>query len=244
MTRRLIAAAAALVAVVAACARQQATRDEIPATPAPPPSFVNRVWQVDSSTSVARGTLYVFLSEGTLIVASANATAMVGAWTLRNDSLTMVEEGIAYPTDILHLDAQRFRIRSHNPGEPVDISLVPAPSELSTSVWGTAWKLEDLGGTRLADSVEVTLEFMDEGKAGGRGPCNRYFATATVHNDSIDFTGIGSTKMACLEEARMDQETRYFKALEDADRYAIEGTTLTIHAAGMDQPLRFSRRPR
>ena len=90
---------------------------------------MNRVWQVDSSTSVARGTLYVFLSEGTLIVTSANETPMVGAWTLRNDSLTMVEEGIAYPTDILHLDARRFSIRSHNPGEPVDLTLVPAESE-------------------------------------------------------------------------------------------------------------------
>ena len=126
MSRRLIVAAA-MVALVSACARQEAPRDEAPATPEPAPSFVNRVWQVDSSTSVARGTLYVFLSEGTLIVTSANGTPMVGAWALRNDSLTMVEEGIAYPTDILHLDAQHFRIRSHNPGEPVHITLVPAP---------------------------------------------------------------------------------------------------------------------
>lgn len=38
----------------------------------------------------------------------------------------LVEESIEYPTDILELDADSFVIRSHNPGAPVDISLVPA----------------------------------------------------------------------------------------------------------------------
>jgi heat shock protein HslJ len=36
--------------------------------------------------------------------------------------------------------------------------------------------------------------------------------------------------MACVEEDRMRQETRFVSALERADRYAISGDTLTLRA--------------
>ena len=36
---------------------------------------------------------------------------------------------MTYPTDILKLDANELHLRSHNPGEPVDIVLVAAPGE-------------------------------------------------------------------------------------------------------------------
>jgi hypothetical protein len=37
----------------------------------------------------------------------------------------MVEEGIAYAVKILELTQDRFRIRMRNPGEPVQLTLVP-----------------------------------------------------------------------------------------------------------------------
>jgi len=39
----------------------------------------------------------------------------------------MVEDGIPYPVEILELTEDRFRIRTRNPGEPVEMTLVPAP---------------------------------------------------------------------------------------------------------------------
>jgi Prokaryotic membrane lipoprotein lipid attachment site len=98
----------------------------VSAQPAAKPDFVNRVWSVASSSAVAPGTLYVFLSEGTLVIASPQSKPMLGSWKRSGDGLIMVEESIEYPTDILKLDAGSFVIRSHNPGPPVDISLVPA----------------------------------------------------------------------------------------------------------------------
>ncbi len=44
------------------------------------------------------------------------------------DGLVMVEESIPYRVDILTLDDDEFVIRSHNPGAPVDIAMVPADS--------------------------------------------------------------------------------------------------------------------
>jgi hypothetical protein len=87
------------------------------------PSFVDKVWRVKQSATVEPGTTYTFLSDGTLVIDAPNGTPMRGRWSLQNGALTMVEEGIAYPTDVLRLDNDVLHIRSHNPGEPVDIVL-------------------------------------------------------------------------------------------------------------------------
>jgi len=91
-----------------------------------PASFVNKVWRVSESSSVALGSLYVFLSEGTLVITSPNSKPALGTWKYEGGALTMVEEGIPHKVDILNLSEDKFRIRSNNPGEPVEITLVPA----------------------------------------------------------------------------------------------------------------------
>jgi len=89
-------------------------------------SFVNKVWRVSESSSVAPGMLYVFLSEGTLVIASPNGKPALGEWKDEGGALTMVEESVSYKVDVLKLSKDEFKIRSNNPGEPVEITLVPA----------------------------------------------------------------------------------------------------------------------
>lgn len=89
-------------------------------------SFVNQVWRVSESSAVAPGTLYTFLSEGTLVIASPHARPLLGNWRYENGALTMVEESIPYAVDILEMKADRLQLRSNNPGEPVLITLVAA----------------------------------------------------------------------------------------------------------------------
>lgn len=151
MNKTMLAAAIALT--MAACSKpaptepaQAATPDTAaqvapaPAAPVAPtaeetapgaqaasaPAFVDKVWQVKESSAVATGTRYTFLSDGTLVIESQGNPPGYGKWTYENGALTMIEEGQSYPTDILKLDAGTFQIRSHNPGEPVSIALVPA----------------------------------------------------------------------------------------------------------------------
>ena len=101
-----------------------------PAAPAvTPAAFADKVWRVKSSSAVEPDTVYAFLSDGTLVIDSPNGTPMRGEWRFENGELTMVEEGRAYPTDILRLDASELHLRSHNPGAPVDIVLTLAPDE-------------------------------------------------------------------------------------------------------------------
>ncbi len=259
---RRVLIAIVLAAICAGCDEQETPTAGAAPDPSGGPArsdaagFVNKVWQVEGSSSVATETLYVFLSEGTLLVTSPHEKPMLGSWSFEHGRLTMVEEGLPYQVDVLRLTPDRFEIRSHNPSEPVDISLVPAePSSPLVSqgagaaaddtaaadgIWNTAWLLEDLGGAGVIDRAQATLEFPEEGSAAGRGTCNRFFANVTVSGASIRFSAIGATRMACAE-ALANQEASYFKALEGAERFAIEGAALAIHSRGMAKPLRFSR---
>lgn len=91
------------------------------------PAFAGKVWRVQSSTAGEPGSTYAFLADGTLVIDSPHGTPLYGQWSYDDDKLVMTEEGVAYPTDIVALDASTFRIRSHNPGGAVDITLVPEP---------------------------------------------------------------------------------------------------------------------
>jgi hypothetical protein len=60
---------------------------------------------------------------------SPNAKPSFGSWRQVADSLTITEEGLDYAVDVLELTHDAFRIRMHNPGEPVEILFKPATSE-------------------------------------------------------------------------------------------------------------------
>jgi heat shock protein HslJ len=100
------------------------------------------------------------------------------------------------------------------------------------SLEGTAWRLEDLAGTPALPNVEATLEFMGDGKIAGKGSCNRFFGTVTVTGATLVFGPIGATKMACLDAGVSDQETRYFAALEGAERYELRDGRLDVFSKG------------
>ncbi len=89
-------------------------------------SFIDQVWRVSESSTVARGMLYVFLSDGTLVLASANSKPAFGSWKSAGAGLTIIEEGQPYKAEILKLSRDEFHLRIHNPGPPVELSLVPA----------------------------------------------------------------------------------------------------------------------
>ena len=108
------------------------------------------------------------------------------------------------------------------------------------SLVGSAWVLEDIAGAGVIDDAKATLEFADSGKVAGRGSCNRFFGTVEVTGDRIRFGHLGATRMAC-PEAVMDQETRYLKRLETAERFAVAGKFLRIFSAESAPSLRFTR---
>lgn len=88
------------------------------------PRFVNQLWRVAQSSGVEPGTLYAFFEDGTLLITSSHGTPAVGRWRYATDTLTLVEEGIAYPAEVDRLTADTFAITVHSPGEPLSITFI------------------------------------------------------------------------------------------------------------------------
>ena len=90
------------------------------------PGFTDRVWQVAASPGVEPGMLYVFLGDGTLLIASAHGTPSLGRWESAGNGIVLVEEGLRHPADVLVSTRDTLSIRLHSPGEPLNITLVSA----------------------------------------------------------------------------------------------------------------------
>ena len=101
-------------------------------------SFINKVWTVAESEQVAIGDLRVFLSDGTLVMASPHGTPAFGTWSYDAGRLTITEEGLKYNVEILDLTSNTFRIRIDSRGEPVVIRFVPAESRPPSGTAETA----------------------------------------------------------------------------------------------------------
>jgi hypothetical protein len=96
----------------------------LPPPQAVAPAFVNTRWRADAGSGVAPGTRYTFQGDGTLLVEAPGGTPATGAWRYVEGALTMTEEGIDYPTDIVAQDPEHVHLRSHNPGGVVELLLV------------------------------------------------------------------------------------------------------------------------
>ena len=107
------------------------------------------------------------------------------------------------------------------------------------SLSGSEWFLAELDG-HPAEHGQATLTFPDGGKVAGNGSCNRFFGSAEINGESIKFSAMGSTRMAC-PEAVMNQEAKYLQALQVAERFEWKDPYLLIYCKGIEMPLRFTR---
>lgn len=125
-------------------------------------------------------------------------------------------------------------------GESVMAQRIPNGIEGVDDLVNTEWLLEDLGGQGVVDRVQSTVRFGEDGRITGSGGCNRYFAGIEQEGDRLSVGVVGSTRMLC-PPAVMDQEGRFFQALEAAEAIRLEGPYLYIDINGMDHPLRFTQ---
>jgi putative lipoprotein len=151
---------------------------------------------------------------------------------IRSGDRILFETSSAYPV-----------ITRGNP-KRVELHLVRGSADAAPAVpalVGTAWRLEDLGGAGTLDRVEATIEFPEAGRVAGLASCNRFFGYFETSGASLTIARLGATKKLC-PPALMDQETKYLRALEGAERFALEGATLAVYSKGVDKPLRFVRK--
>jgi hypothetical protein len=126
---RILPVLLSLVVFAPGCAKKETASQTPPpaqedvATHAVTPAFAGKTWKVTASSAGNTGAIMEFREDGTLVIESPGSTRMEGKWSWSEGALTMVEEGISYPTDILSLDDSTFKIRSNNPGEPVELTM-------------------------------------------------------------------------------------------------------------------------
>ncbi|HLH01969.1 MAG TPA: META domain-containing protein [Bryobacteraceae bacterium] len=120
-------------------------------------------------------------------------------------------------------------------------SIRKAPASRSASLVGTEWVLEDLGAAGVIDHAEATLSFPEQGRVAGKASCNRFTGTAAIEGNIIKFGPLATTRMMC-PEALMNQETKYLKALESAERFERQGSTLLLYSKDLAKPLQFKAR--
>ena len=105
-----------------------------------------------------------------------------------------------------------------------------APVDRSQSPVGVEWTLVELEGQPSAPGAggrSPTLLLSSEGsRISGFAGCNRMMGSYELEGDSIRFTAIGTTKMAC--DAGMDLEQRYAAALGTVSGYRIAGGRLEL----------------
>jgi putative lipoprotein len=113
----------------------------------------------------------------------------------------------------------------------------------SQPIQGTEWQLESLNGNPPIEGSTITLAFEEE-TAGGSGGCNSYGGSYTVGSDnSLSFSELFQTEMACLEQGIMDQESAYMQTLATAASYQATADRLEILDASGTTVLAFVRQP-
>lgn len=136
VTGSVVCAATLLAAILAGCSPPERTTDApaIRGTPAPPTltdplagPLVNTAWRVTSANR-APGTLFVFLSNGTLVMTSCVEVYRLATWRAETaDRLTIVEDTtVQYTADIQALSQDSVSLRLNLRSEQVDLTLEAA----------------------------------------------------------------------------------------------------------------------
>lgn len=88
---------------------------------------------------------------------------------------------------------------------------------------GTSWFVEAMGGSEIIAGSEPQITFTDDGKINGTTGCNRFFGGYAQSGAEISFSGVGMTKMACLNDGIMTQEITFTNILSGRTKARIDG---------------------
>jgi heat shock protein HslJ len=102
---------------------------------------------------------------------------------------------------------------------------------------GVEWRLTEIDGAPAVTSAgggggDASFRLdADSARVTGFTTCNRFFGRyEALPGGRLRFSNLGSTKMACVEPARSQQEQKFMSVLQSADRYEIGGNVLTLYA--------------
>jgi heat shock protein HslJ len=97
---------------------------------------------------------------------------------------------------------------------------------------GTYWKLVELNGRRVSTPEGMKEAQMSlagsESRVHGNAGCNNFFGRFKTSENTLTFSAMGSTMMACPQA--MDTERGFLAALSATTRYQISGLFMELYA--------------
>ncbi|MBA3869842.1 MAG: META domain-containing protein [Anaerolineae bacterium] len=134
---------------------------------------------------------------------------------------------IAYPDGVL-----TFNVNNTVPTPAVSLTGTPIVNTDPTlgGLANVHWVLVSMGPTvapvaAIADAA-VNIDFTQQGVSGSSG-CNQYSGTFIYNNNTLAFSPLVSTQLACADNI-MAQESAYVAALQSATGYQIANGQLQI----------------
>jgi heat shock protein HslJ len=113
------------------------------------------------------------------------------------------------------------------------------PEEAATLV-GPVWLAEQVAGAAMPTEPQITLQFGADGRAAGKGGCNQYSGPYQTTGNSISFSAMISTKMACEGDV-MEREQAYLDMLSRVSSYELRNNAELILSADDGKRIRLRR---
>ena len=101
---------------------------------------------------------------------------------------------------------------------------------LDEPIEGPVWQLEQLGSELIEPGRDprgkAQVQFdRNSGRVSGSGGCNRVSGTYERSGSTLRMRQLGSTRMACPNEASTINETQFFAALQATASYRLQGSS-------------------
>lgn len=107
-------------------------------------------------------------------------------------------------------------------------------TDTSAKLAGTSWKLVSYGSVEgqisAVEGIDTKLDFGSDGSVSGSMGCNRFSGSYIQKGDSLTFSPIAATEMAC-PEPQMTQESSAFQVMVETVKFKLKEDTLTIISA-------------
>jgi heat shock protein HslJ len=102
------------------------------------------------------------------------------------------------------------------------------------SLAGTAWRIEDAGGTAVVSLAQTELRIGTDGRVSGNTGCNSFTGTATIEGSNVTFSPLATTRRAC-DAALTDQERGILGAMESVKSFSLaeDGTLALLGSDGL-----------
>jgi heat shock protein HslJ len=159
----------------------------------------------------------------------------IGASTRMACAESTMAQAEAFITALI--SARHFR-RSDGTLELLDANGTVTATLVSqaASLAGTSWDVININNGRQAvvgmlTGSTVTMAFDTEGRVSGSAGCNLFTAEYRAEGDALSFSSVAATRLACADEALMEQEQAFLRALESVATLHFEGARLDLRQA-------------